>query len=376
MKKSAFTQKDLKHLLELPFRRLGHVLAKAVFSPKKASYPFHVSKGTKILFLRHDVLGDMITTLPLIRLVKKNFPEAEIHILCTPSNSSVLSYCNVIDQIHIVSPKILTAPHVHLKDIRAIRSLEFDIIVNCYTARTSKNGILIRLLSGPNTISSTVYAGERYASYFSAQSTMAASAISMWDTMFMLGVETFGLDYTDEERNPWLPVEEFHIESARQTIQNLGLQEKQFIAVNVSVGQKRNIWPVDSYIAYLRFLIDIGYSPLLFGLPKELSIIDQIQKVFPQISYYPFGREIQEIGMALSLAQCAMSPDTGFVHLSTSVGCPIILLDQQRPHAVSEEWSPFRVPYVRVESETSLVADIQVSYVIDATNDLLNQLYS
>jgi len=376
MKKSAFTQKDLKHLLELPFRRLGHVLAKAVFSPKKASYPFHVSKGTKILFLRHDVLGDMITTLPLIRLVKKNFPEAEIHILCTPSNSSVLSYCNVIDQIHIVSPKILTAPHVHLKDIRAIRSLEFDIIVNCYTARTSKNGILIRLLSGPNTISSTVYAGERYASYFSAQSTMAASAISMWDTMFMLGVETFGLDYTDEERNPWLPVEEFHIESARQTIQNLGLQEKQFIAVNVSVGQKRNIWPVDSYIAYLRFLIDIGYSPLLFGLPKELSIIDQIQKVFPQISYYPFGREIQEIGMALSLAQCAMSPDTGFVHLSTSVGCPIILLDQQRPHAVSEEWSPFRVPYVRVESETSLVADIQVSYVIDATNALLNQLYS
>jgi len=263
-----------------------------------------------------------------------------------------------------------------LKDIRAIRSLEFDIIVNCYTARTSKNGILIRLLSGPNTISSTVYAGERYASYFSAQSTMAASAISMWDTMFMLGVETFGLDYTDEERNPWLPVEEFHSESARQTIQNLGLQEKQFIAVNVSVGQKRNIWPVDSYIAYLRFLIDIGYSPLLFGLPKELSIIDQIQKVFPQISYYPFGREIQEIGMALSLAQCAMSPDTGFVHLSTSVGCPIILLDQQRPHAVSEEWSPFRVPYVRVESETSLVADIQVSYVIDATNALLNQLYS
>jgi ADP-heptose:LPS heptosyltransferase len=376
MKKSAFTQKDLKHLLELPFRRFGHVLAKAVFSPKKASYPFHVSKGTKILFLRHDVLGDMITTLPLIRLVKKNFPEAEIHILCTPSNSSVLSYCNVIDQIHIVSPKILTAPHVHLKDIRAIRSLEFDIIVNCYTARTSKNGILIRLLSGPNTISSTVYAGERYASYFSAQSTMAASAISMWDTMFMLGVETFGLDYTDEERNPWLPVEEFHIESARQTIQNLGLQEKQFIAVNVSVGQKRNIWPVDSYIAYLRFLIDIGYSPLLFGLPKELSIIDQIQKVFPQISYYPFGREIQEIGMALSLAQCAMSPDTGFVHLSTSVGCPIILLDQQRPHAISEEWSPFRVPYVRVESETSLVADIQVSYVIDATNALLNQLYS
>ena len=376
MKKSAFTQKDLKHLLELPFRRLGHVLAKAVFSPKKASYPFHVSKGTKILFLRHDVLGDMITTLPLIRLVKKNFPEAEIHILCTPSNSSVLSYCNVIDQIHIVSPKILTAPHVHLKDIRAIRSLKFDIIVNCYTARTSKNGILIRLLSGPNTISSTVYAGERYASYFSAQSTMAASAISMWDTMFMLGVETFGLDYTDEERNPWLPVEEFHIESARQTIQNLGLQEKQFIAVNVSVGQKRNIWPVDSYIAYLRFLIDIGYSPLLFGLPKELSIIDQIQKVFPQISYYPFGREIQEIGMALSLAQCAMSPDTGFVHLSTSVGCPIILLDQQRPHAISEEWSPFRVPYVRVESETSLVADIQVSYVIDATNALLYQLYS
>ena len=376
MKQRSISKKDMQHLLELPFRKLGHLLAKAVFSPKKAKYPFPVGKGTKILFLRHDVLGDMIITLPLFRLVKKNFPEAEIHVLCTKANSAILDYCNAVDHIHVVSPSILMAPHLHLKDIKAIRSLDFDIIVNCYTARTSKNGILIRLLSGPNTISSTVFAGERYASYFSAQSTLAHSMISMWDKMFMLGVDTFGLTYSDEERNPWLPALASHEESAKQTVQELGLKEKEFIAVNLSVGQERNIWPIDSYLLFIGQLLELGFTPLLFGMQKELSLIESIQSAYPGISQYPFGRELQEIGMALSMAKCAISPDTGFVHLATSAGCPIILLDHQRPQEVAEEWSPFRVNYVRVESPSSIVADIPPDDVIHAMQKLMNRITS
>lgn len=273
MNQRIVSRKDIQHLLESPFRKLGHILAKAVFSPKKAVYPFPVLPGSKILFLRHDVLGDMITTLPLFRLVKRNFPEAEIHVLCTKSNSSILTYCEAVDHIHVVNPNILSAPHLHLQEIRAIRSLDFDIIVNCYTARTSKNGILIRLLSGSNTISSTVFAGERYASYFSAQSTLASSMISMWDKMFMLGVETFGLTYSDEERNPWLPALERHEQSARQTIKELGLKEKNFIAVNLSVGQERNIWPIHSYKVYLGYLLENGFTPLLLECRRNNHLL-------------------------------------------------------------------------------------------------------
>jgi hypothetical protein len=57
--------------------------------------------------------------------------------------------------------------------------------------------------------------------------------------------------------------------------------------------------------------------------------------------------------------------------LATSVGCPIILLDQQRPKVVADEWSPFRVNHVRVESTTSIVADIQIIDVIHATQMLM-----
>ena len=376
MKPKNNSKKDIQHLLETPFRKLGHLLAKAMFSPKKAEFPFSVSKGTKILFLRHDVLGDMITTLPLFRLVKKNFPDAEIHVLCTNSNSSILTYCDAVDQVHVVSPHILSAPHGHMKDIRAIRSLDFDIIVNCYTARTSKNGILNRLLSGPNTISSTVHAGDRYASYFSAQSKMASSMISMWDKMFMLGVETFGLTYSDEERNPWLPALASHEESAQQTIQELGLKEKEFIAINLSVGQAINIWPIDSYKKFIGHLLEKGLTPLIFGMQKEQSLIESIQSAYPIIHHYPFGRELQEIGKALSLAKCAISPDTGFVHLATSVGCPIVLLDQQRPKVFAEEWSPYRVKHVRVESPSSIVADIHPDDVILAMHKLMDDLNS
>ncbi|MFM6955617.1 MAG: glycosyltransferase family 9 protein, partial [Ignavibacteria bacterium] len=354
-----------------------HVLAKAVFSPKKANYPFHVSKGTKILFLRHDGLGDMICTLPMFQKIRDHYPYVELHVMCTNANVSFIAHCDFIDHIHIVDKNIQHSPFLFLSVIRKIRNYKYDMIINCLTSKASKNGILTSLLSHPITLSSSVYFGNQYEVYFSAQSQKAASEESMWDKMLMLAIETFGLDIETSTVNPILPSLPQHVHDAQQTIMELGLTEKRFIAINISVGQTRNQWNIESYVSLINYIIKSGKEPLLFAIQKDFYFIELIQQYVPSVQYYPIGRHILEVGEALTYAALTISPDTGFLHLASVAKCPVIGLYCALSEDVKNEWAPFRVQHIRIFSETDKVSDISEQLVIDAfikLEDMLNHL--
>ncbi|MEO5569711.1 MAG: glycosyltransferase family 9 protein [Bacteroidia bacterium] len=53
----------------------------------------------KILVIRLDEIGDMITTLPVFDALKKKFPGAEITVWCSPLTSQLLKYNQAISKI-------------------------------------------------------------------------------------------------------------------------------------------------------------------------------------------------------------------------------------------------------------------------------------
>lgn len=44
----------------------------------------------KILFLRHDGVGDMVLSTPLFRALKKNFPDARLTVLASERNYGII----------------------------------------------------------------------------------------------------------------------------------------------------------------------------------------------------------------------------------------------------------------------------------------------
>ncbi|MFM7157166.1 MAG: glycosyltransferase family 9 protein [Bacteroidota bacterium] len=353
-----------------PFKWAGNLLAQGIFSPRNAQFPFTVDNGTRILFLRHDALGDMISTVPMLKLVKENFPNAEIHILCTHANVSFIEYCDFIDHIHTTDKSILDSPFRHISTIRQLRSLKSDIIVNCLTSKASKNGVLTALLSHNTTLSSSVYLGDRYAKYVSAQSHRASKMKTMWEKMFMLGIETFGLSEENQAIIPILPSLPIHKEAAQQTLQSLSISIGAYIAINVSVGQERNSWSKESYASLLEYLIAKGEQPILFGLQKDSHLIDALMKQFPTLLHYPYDRHILEIGEALRLASYGLSPDTGFLHVASAARCPMIGLYCYLPEHAIDEWAPFGMINRKVISSTQYVKDIPLQHVLDACDEL------
>lgn len=60
----------------------------------------------KILFIRFSSIGDIVLTTPLIRCLKKQLPEVEIHYLTKKKFKPVLSANPYIDYLHCIDEKI------------------------------------------------------------------------------------------------------------------------------------------------------------------------------------------------------------------------------------------------------------------------------
>lgn len=79
----------------------------------------------KILILRFSSIGDIVLTTPVIRALKQQVPEAEIHYATKPQFASVLAANPYVDKIHYLGPQ--------LKDlVAALRQEKFDFIVDLH----------------------------------------------------------------------------------------------------------------------------------------------------------------------------------------------------------------------------------------------------
>src|SRR5450432_1710459 len=56
----------------------------------------------KILIIRFSSIGDIVLTTPVIRCLRKKYPEAEIHYLTKQSFRSIVATNPYIDKIHIL----------------------------------------------------------------------------------------------------------------------------------------------------------------------------------------------------------------------------------------------------------------------------------
>jgi ADP-heptose:LPS heptosyltransferase len=56
----------------------------------------------KILLIRFSSIGDIVLTTPVIRCLRKQLPQAEIHFLTKPQYKSILEPNPYLDKIHVL----------------------------------------------------------------------------------------------------------------------------------------------------------------------------------------------------------------------------------------------------------------------------------
>jgi len=142
----------------------------------------------KVLIRTYDALGDVIIATPIFRELKKNYPNIQLDVMCSPKNYTFLTSNQYIDNVYVVSLK----PTIkELKNIFIFYKNHYDIFIDLWGRISLLSLFLIRI--------------------FNAKRNFALSTEESYRPKYQIGVEdlyfydlVFGKDLTQHQRERYL----------------------------------------------------------------------------------------------------------------------------------------------------------------------------
>jgi ADP-heptose:LPS heptosyltransferase len=98
---------------------------------------------TKFLIIRFSSIGDIVLTSPVIRCLKKQFPEAEVHYLTKKRNADLLQANPYIDKIQLLGDSLPAT-------IQELKAVNYDFVIDLHNNLRSlrvKLGLRIKSFS-------------------------------------------------------------------------------------------------------------------------------------------------------------------------------------------------------------------------------------
>src|SRR5688572_3937823 len=97
----------------------------------------------KVLILRFSSIGDIVLTTPVIRCLKKKFPDAEIHYATKKSFQDILKHNPYLTKIHLLEDSLMSL-------VSKLKKEKFDCVIDLHH---NQRTLLIKLLLGINSFS-------------------------------------------------------------------------------------------------------------------------------------------------------------------------------------------------------------------------------
>lgn len=344
-----------------------------VWKNRPLEHKLNLAEVKSVLFLRYDVLGDMLTTMPMFRLLKQLNPKIQIHVVASPSNQVLIQHDPNVDNVVVMARGFLPM----MKAIREVRKHQYDVVLACLFNKGTKAGMLANLMGGRAAIKATANRDPRYNAYFNVQSQRAAEIRSMWEKMLMLIADTFAVPDAIGAIQPYVIIPDASMQAAQQQLAKLGLEGKQILSVNLSISWQRNYWPIERFHELLQEVL-LRYPAihvLVLTTPSDSKNGELLRKLLQdeRVTTYPSTNDVLEVIAVIKKSWMVLTPDTGIIHMASAVGTPIVGLYVGGQGAA--EWRPFGVPYRVVASVLTLpVATIPTSEVLKNLEELIREL--
>ena len=363
-------------------KRLEHIikdtaaafLRKILEQPSKTPWPpFH-----RILFLRFDVLGDMILSIPVFKTTRAVLPNAEIDVLCSPKNFILLEDTTLTDHLYIYKKNPL---HM-LALIWRIRKKKYDLIINLVTRASFTFGIVARL-GGPRAL--RLAADQEQFSYFYNHivDLPPKSEIHMLKRKFLLCAEIIN----DKIRHTDIPWIDFGTAVKHRAGQiyvkvlldlNIGTDNAKVAAINLSAGLARREWPLEKNVHFLKQAINkyqdrIAAWVVITNPVKPHEAAELISLVNnPRVRAIPAQSDFRVIIEFLNLVTVLVTPDTSIMHAASATGTPVLALMIRENIKI---WDPIGVANKIILSDDPFtLKDLSVEKVIEGFDQLMRQI--
>ncbi|MBI5682463.1 MAG: glycosyltransferase family 9 protein [Deltaproteobacteria bacterium] len=274
----------------------------SILIPKKR---LNIIDIRNILFLRHDRVGDMVLSLPAIRLLKKAFPYTSLTVLASVTNKDILLNNPYVDRVMIY--------HDFASYIREMRHERFDLAIDPFMTYELKPA-LMTILSGAKYRIGIEWAGRQILFPMDCPEYSPEKSFTemMMELLLKMGIKP------DNFNNPLIlltPDEKKEASSFLQSIHS----NKRLVAIHPGAYYPSQRWHLDRFIDVARDISKNGWTCLFFIHGKEFPQFDD--SVFKDEHNIHIIKQIplRKFISILSLCELLVCNNSGPLHIAAEL---------------------------------------------------------
>lgn len=258
----------------------------------------------KFLIIRFSSIGDIILTTPVIRCLKKQVPDAEVHMVTKQVFSSILESNPYIDKLHLLKNSLD-------ETITQLKREAFDYVIDLHhNIRTLK----VKRALGAKSFSFNKLNIEKWV--YTSLKINRLPPVHIVDRC-METIKSFGV-VNDEEG-----LDYFITQKDNTALTNLPLPH-QFAYVGVVIGaalQTKQL-PLPKL---QQMCTQLDFPIVLLGGPEDKMNGEAIASLDPQKIYNACGKfNLNESACLVKNAKLIITHDTGLMHVAAAFKKPII----------------------------------------------------
>lgn len=339
-------------------------------------------KPRSILVVRHDHIGDLVCTMPLLRGLREGFPEARITALVNTYNRAVLAGSPDVDEVlayvksaHSSSPATLIAGSLHkVWTLLRLRARRVDVLVVASTPMSPRLERLARTIRPRCLVAASVQGRPNTV----AVPPESLGGLHEVERVWSLG-KALGLEGPPPEVR--IRPEPSNVEAMQRRLAGThGLPLAKPVVVHLSARRPSQQWPVDHFAELLQRLhrADPALTFLVLWAPgkegdrkhsgddsKAEELLRRLPDGFP--ANFCRTPTLPETIAALSLGRAFIGSDGGAMHLAAGLGLPIVCLFGK---SLPTRWRPWTRHYALLQASTSQVTDISPGQVAESFRQL------
>lgn len=288
----------------------------------------------RILLVRLERIGDVLVGIPVVRALRRRYPEARLTVLLSRNNYGVREALRPwVDEVlcYRKTPASLVAV------LAALRRHRPDVAVDLVDNPSVSSRLFIRASGARRTVG-LFHAG---AGQYSHAAPLLDPAVSHPVERLAQLLLPFGLDPAATPLELEYRIDEAAERAARSL---LGSSRRRRLGVNISGRSIERYWGRDNFSALLRQLAAElpQLEPVIFGAPADA---DEVATLATDLGAraVPATGSFHAFAAALHRCDMILTPDTSVVHLAAAWKTPTVALYHAGPS--QGLWLPYRTPH-------------------------------
>lgn len=314
-----------------------------------------ITTPKNILILVQEKLGDAILTTPLIKNLKKHFPEIQIHLVIFNNASNIFNEDPNIYKVHnFKKEKLATA--------RKLKKYDFDILFNTKDHPSFTFIALIRYLNAAYKVGIDHRFHRNHYHHLISLDFMEHTINKNCSLLTLLNIQPTAADL-----KPYIPPKKLS-----PTIDEFAgkMPVKKFIGLNLSAGSKEKEWKIDEW---KQLINDIDEKFIIFAVGDQLGNKKILEAGCSRVISSPDTKSINDAAAITKNLKLLITPSTGLLHVASCFDIGVVGLYRKYP-SDHERFAPFGIPFKKVIAENHIVANAPVYQVVSATKELLMEM--